>query len=166
MSHFEFVVDDSTFQVTASLENDSILVAVGENSYRFKTIGENLFQANAHDRTYVVAAIKRHGVFYVDVDTVTLEVREASDFQNSYQTSGHAAVKDKVFAPMPGKIVKVLVTVGDLVAEKQPLAVVEAMKMENQINSPAAGKVKAVHFSVGQQVNTITPIIELELDQK
>ena len=43
------------------------------------------------------------------------------------------------------------------------MVIVEAMKRENQVNSRANGTVKAVNFAVGDQVDTETPIIELEL---
>jgi biotin carboxyl carrier protein len=58
-----------------------------------------------------------------------------------------------------------MVKEGDMVEEKQPLAVVEAMKMENQINCPASGTIKLINFAVGDQVNTTNPIIELELTE-
>ena len=48
----------------------------------------------------------------------------------------------RVDAPMPGKIVRVLVKAGDEVSEGQGLVVVEAMKMENELKSPKAGKVQ------------------------
>ncbi len=76
----------------------------------------------------------------------------------------HDLEKDKVFAPMPGKIVKIHVRVGDDVVEKQILAVVEAMKMENPVQALASGKVKSVNFSEGDQVDTEQAIIELDLD--
>jgi len=57
----------------------------------------------------------------------------------------------------------ILVRKGQKVSEGQPLFVVEAMKMENQVNSPASGSVKAVNGAAGDQVDTISPIIELEL---
>jgi biotin carboxyl carrier protein len=66
---------------------------------------------------------------------------------------------------MPGKIVKIMVAVGDEVTEKQPMVIVEAMKMENQVNCRAKGKVKAVNFAPGDQVDTESPIIELELEE-
>ena len=47
----------------------------------------------------------------------------------------------RVDSPMPGKVVRVLVKAGDEVTEGQPLVVVEAMKMENELKSPKAGKV-------------------------
>jgi biotin carboxyl carrier protein len=64
---------------------------------------------------------------------------------------------------MPGKIVKLLVGEGEKVAEKQPMVIVEAMKMENQVNSPSAGTVRKINFMDGDQVGTEIPIIELEI---
>jgi acetyl/propionyl-CoA carboxylase alpha subunit len=60
--------------------------------------------------------------------------------------------KQTLTAPMPGKVVKVLVAVGDEVKEGQGLVVVEAMKMENEMRSPKAGKVVEVHVREGQTV--------------
>lgn len=60
---------------------------------------------------------------------------------------------DAVPSPMPGTILKVLVAVGDQVAENQPLLILEAMKMENEIVASSAGTVSAIHVSPGQVVN-------------
>ena len=65
---------------------------------------------------------------------------------------------------MPGNIVKLLVAVGDTVEVKQQTVIVEAMKMENPVLARAKGIVKAVNFAEGDQVDTETPIIELELE--
>ena len=58
----------------------------------------------------------------------------------------------RVDAPMPGKVVRVLVKQGDQVQEGQGLLVVEAMKMENELKSPRAGVVKELHAQEGQPV--------------
>jgi biotin carboxyl carrier protein len=57
-----------------------------------------------------------------------------------------------VVAPMPGRIVKVLVKAGDTVAARQGLVVVEAMKMENELRSPKAGTVSDVRVTEGMLV--------------
>ena len=57
-----------------------------------------------------------------------------------------------VVAPMPGRVVRVLVESGDTLQAGQGLAVVEAMKMENEVASPVAGVVGAVRASVGDSV--------------
>jgi biotin carboxyl carrier protein len=63
-----------------------------------------------------------------------------------------AAGEQRIVAPMPGKVLRVLVRVGDEVTLRQPLVVVEAMKMENELTSPKAGHVKEVATTEGQSV--------------
>jgi biotin carboxyl carrier protein len=72
-------------------------------------------------------------------------------------TAGNDAMK----APMPGSIQKVLVNVGDEVKENQPLMILEAMKMENEIVASKSGKVTGVHVTVGQVVNAGDPLITI-----
>lgn len=63
------------------------------------------------------------------------------------------ASADAMASPMPGTILKLLVNVGDSVSENQPLMILEAMKMENEIVASQAGTVSAIHVSQGQTVN-------------
>lgn len=65
--------------------------------------------------------------------------------------SGPAGAQ-RIVAPMPGKVLRVLVQPNDQVAARQPLVVVEAMKMENELSSPKAGRVKDVAVAEGQSV--------------
>ena len=60
----------------------------------------------------------------------------------------------RIDAPMPGKVVRVLVKAGDEVTEGQGLIVVEAMKMENELKSPKAGKVTELHAVEGAAVES------------
>jgi biotin carboxyl carrier protein len=59
---------------------------------------------------------------------------------------------ERLTAPMPGKIVKVLVKPGDTVAVRQGLVVIEAMKMENELRAARAGRVRDVHVAEGDLV--------------
>lgn len=60
---------------------------------------------------------------------------------------------DAMPSPMPGTILRILVNVGDTVAENQPLMILEAMKMENEIVASKAGVVSGIHVANGQVVN-------------
>lgn len=60
---------------------------------------------------------------------------------------------DAMPSPMPGNILRILVNVGDTVTENQPLMILEAMKMENEIVAAKAGVVAGIHVKEGQVVN-------------
>jgi len=68
---------------------------------------------------------------------------------------GHveAEGRQQIVAPMPGKVVRLLVKAGDRVKAGQGLLVVEAMKMQNEIRSPKGGTVERVLAKEGQPVN-------------
>lgn len=61
--------------------------------------------------------------------------------------------QQSVIAPMPGKVVKLLVKPGDVVREGDGIVVVEAMKMENELKAPVAGTVAEIRTQEGKAVN-------------
>jgi biotin carboxyl carrier protein len=65
---------------------------------------------------------------------------------------GGASGPLRVIAPMPGKVVRVLVGVGEKVSSRQPLLVVEAMKMENELRASREGTVMEIHAREGMLV--------------
>ena len=69
---------------------------------------------------------------------------------------------DKVFAPMPGKVIDLRVAAGDAVKKDQVVAVMEAMKMEHSLTAPRDGTIKATGAEVGEQVGEGTMLVELE----
>jgi biotin carboxyl carrier protein len=74
----------------------------------------------------------------------------------------HAHGEVSVVAPMPGRVVRVLVAAGDEVAAKQGVVVVEAMKMENELRSPKAGRVKDVAVTPGTSVDAGRVLLTIE----
>ncbi len=68
----------------------------------------------------------------------------------------------EVTVPMVGKIVNILVKVGDQVSEDDPIATLEAMKMEMPIVSPVSGVVKEIKVSVGQEVDADAVLAVIE----
>lgn len=68
--------------------------------------------------------------------------------------SGGLSGRRDVRAPMPGKVIRVLVQEGDAVAAGQGIVVIEAMKMQNEIPAPKSGRVAAVSVKAGDAVTT------------
>jgi biotin carboxyl carrier protein len=73
-----------------------------------------------------------------------------------------AAGVQRVTAPMPGRVIRVLVKTGDAVEVRQGLVVVEAMKMENELVSPKAGTVKDVLVAEGVSVEAGRLLVVVE----
>ena len=69
----------------------------------------------------------------------------------------------RLTAPMPGKVVAFLAAPGDVVKLGQPLAVMEAMKMEHTIRAPRDGTVQALLYAVGDQVLEGEELLRMEL---
>ena len=67
-----------------------------------------------------------------------------------------------VVAPMPGRVVRVLVSAGDAVEVRQGVVVVEAMKMENELRSPKTGRVKTVSVTPGTSVEAGRVLLVVE----
>jgi len=78
--------------------------------------------------------------------------------------TGPTETETSVVSPMPGTVIGVEVEPGDTVRPRQPLIVLEAMKMEIPVHSPFAGTVKRVHISAGERVAGGALLVELEAE--
>jgi biotin carboxyl carrier protein len=96
--------------------------------------------------------------------TVAVQVRQAGAFRRLKKegTGAAGAGPQRVMAPMPGKIVRVLVKAGDPVTAKQGLVVVEAMKMENELRAARDGRVRELMVGEGQSVDAGAVLLVVE----
>jgi len=83
-----------------------------------------------------------------------VQVRDPRSWRAGRRSALEATGPQQVVAPMPGKIVRVLVATGETVQAGQGLVVVEAMKMQNEIRAPKSGRVERVLVAEGQAVRT------------
>jgi biotin carboxyl carrier protein len=81
------------------------------------------------------------------------DVRDPRSWHGKKHGGLEAEGRQHIVAPMPGKVIRLLVNVGDAVEAGQGLLVIEAMKMQNEIRSPKRGKVERLHAAEGQAVN-------------
>ena len=86
--------------------------------------------------------------------TLTVEDAQTRRLRESLSHGAATTRGEEVRAPIAGKVVKVLCAVGDEIAAHQPVAVLEAMKMENEIIAERGGKVSEIKKDAGQSVET------------
>jgi biotin carboxyl carrier protein len=101
---------------------------------------------------------------HLDGRTVPVQIRPAGSFGRQKKAGAGAAGSglQRVTSPMPGKVVRILVRPGDEVKARQPLAVVEAMKMENELRAARDGRVREVSVGEGQSVDAGTVLLIVE----
>jgi biotin carboxyl carrier protein len=130
--------------------------------------GHHDFVAPGGSRTsYDVSVSERvGGELTVYVDGVAFEARAIDPRVYRRRGPGARAAANlgvrQVVAPMPGRVVKVLVKPGDRVTARQGLVVVEAMKMENELRAPADAVVRDVLAIEGASVDSGTVLVVLE----
>jgi biotin carboxyl carrier protein len=101
------------------------------------------------------------GTLWLHVNGKTYSIQ--AEQKNFKSRKAQAAVShNRVLAPMPGKVTKVLVKTGQIVMKGQPVVVMEAMKMEYTLKAELAGPIEKIMAEVGSQVSLGDILIEIE----
>jgi len=121
----------------------------------------------AHEFGATIGDSRVTGRVFVDGDTFHVFCHGAAVSFEWQNLLAHAADAEhgegRLTAPMPGKVIAVLVEAGTVVEKGTPLIVMEAMKMEHTIGAPAAGKVAEVLYGVGDQVADGAQLLVMEV---
>jgi len=91
-----------------------------------------------------------------------VQVRDPRSFRSRRASDAGSQGPRKITAPMPGKVVRILAPPGTAVEAGQPILVIEAMKMQNELKSPKKGTVKKLIVSEGAAVETGQALGEVE----
>ncbi len=140
------------------------LVKLNSDTFDFNTakLSESHYLLKSFENRNAFVSKSQTSVF-VSVEGEHYEFKIVDEEEEYLASAGNANQKiEKIFAPMPGSVVKILVAEGDIVEAKQAVIVVEAMKMETTLLSGIAGKITKIDVKVGEQVSTDSPIIIIE----
>jgi biotin carboxyl carrier protein len=101
-------------------------------------------------------------VIVVGHERFTALVRDPRSFSSRRRGRGGTEGTQKITAPMPGKVVRVVAPVGSVVEAGQAVIVIEAMKMQNELKAPKKGKVTKINVSEGTAVEAGQILAEVE----
>jgi biotin carboxyl carrier protein len=110
-------------------------------------------KAHSHEVSIVTDPASGQLIVHVGSTPVVVTLNGRRRWGRKDDGAGAGAGPQRLVAPMPGKIVRVLVKKGDLVAVRQPVVVVEAMKMENELRASREGTVAEIHVREGMSVD-------------
>lgn len=157
---------DGTERAIAIEESGGLLhVALDGNKYEVEAVpaGDGFLLMKVDGKTVPVRFARNEQGIHVMLKGTYVVASEPGDSSGSGAGDAFDIVDGKqvLVAPMPGQVVKVNVNVGDIVHKKQCLVIVEAMKMENELNTAIDGTVTAVHVAAGQQVGALQALVEI-----
>ena len=148
-------------QWSVTLDGRTMVVSVRDTGNRW-----SLLVGEGAARSYEVtlgARINGERIVHVNGFSIPVTLLDPREGLTERSTAAvHAAGPRSITAPMPGRIVKVLVKAGDRVAPHQGLVVIEAMKMENELRAPKPGVVTDVRVTDGMSVEAKAVLIVLE----
>jgi len=156
----------------------AFIAKLGEQSYRveIEETGKSVYRVSVDGNEFVVdgkktgrtnySLIVDNRSFEIEVDNAEDEYRVLVDGRSYHvhlvderrvrvgdgQSDSQIQGRQRVSVPMPGKVIAVLVSEGDVVEKGQGLVIVEAMKMENEVRSPIAATVKEIKVKAGDTV--------------
>jgi biotin carboxyl carrier protein len=126
-------------------------------------IGLSLLQADEGRSVDAALTEQARGAWFVQLPHVALTATiDGRRYERGPSGESAGSGVQRVVAPMPGRVVRVLVQPGDEVALRQGLVVVEAMKMENELRAPKAGRVKEVAVAEGASVEAGRLLVVVE----
>ena len=168
----QFQIGDRIEAVTVESRGDGSHVTIGDKSFEVTCT-----QTSPQSLSLLIGSKSVMAYLAQSGDTVYVSI-DGEEFVFSKSGGGTQRARDaadggllargrlEISSPMPGKVVKVNVAAGDNVKKGQSVAVVEAMKMENDLRSPAEAVVASVNASAGDQVNAGEAIVELKLPEE
>jgi len=162
---YEFLVNNVLHKVSLEKKENIFLVSDGKKTFKADIcfISPNVISILIKGRSHKVYLARDKDRMYLSLEGEQFIVQETLESGESFQKSEEKSQEDELMikAPMPGKVIKINVSEKEKVRKNQTLAIVEAMKMENEIKSSIEGYVKKILVSAGDLVDSENPLMEL-----
>lgn len=167
---FEAIIGDRIAKMKLIEKNGNILkIAVDDNIYELDmvTTGNGVYSILSDGKSYDIDVVQgqsnKHFIVNSDMNEYKVEIVDAeSRYMKAMNKAKGFDEGNTIYCPMPGKIVKILVNVGDTVEAGQTLVIVSAMKMESEFKASKTGIIKEIAVKEEETVNGGQKMIVLE----
>lgn len=164
---FEATINDEVTELELVEEAGEVQFDDSNESYEFHRQPNGRYLLRMGTKLYKIDNVeydKHKVIFTLNGSWHEVEVRNEQDLlldRLGFKTAGEIG-EGELNAPMPGKILEVLVSEGDEVELGQPVAILEAMKMENELKAPVQGTVTTIAVAKGDSLEKNALILEIE----
>jgi|ERR1051325_2318322 biotin carboxyl carrier protein len=153
-------VGEEEYDVELRREGERVFAVIGDRSYELDVQESGrtnyLLRANARVFDCRVAGRATSGMpveVLVGTDDYWITLTDPKRLRGATSAGAHADGAIRIIAPMPGRVVRVMATVGDEIEAGAGIVVVEAMKMQNEMKALKAGTIVALNVQVGATVS-------------
>jgi len=155
-------ISDTSFNVEVKRAKDTITVILDGKAYDFNCNALNQGWVLSHNEdvfhTHMMGKHNDKHRILINAQALEMQIKDPYAFEDQ-DLSG--AVSGHVKAVMPGRLVKIFVAEGQAVAMGDPILVLEAMKMENEIKAPCQGKVEKIFVAEGTSVESGATLLSI-----
>jgi len=163
---FEFLANQAIHKITLEKKGNRFVLRHRDSSFEadIQVISANALSFLVEGRSFLIYIARDKDKKRIYLEGESYIIQKPEEEGRRFERGEDRAEKGKsmVTAPMPGKVIKINVAEKEAVRKNQTLAIVEAMKMENEIKSPVEGRVKKIFVSAGDLVDSEKPLLELE----
>ncbi len=165
-----FKIDQTEYQISSQKKDNVYHITIDKQQIEVKAtaVTQNcllLEESGGRHRIYIAEG-KEKTFAFLNGRQVVLEHVDESSGAASHLRDDVGDAGAEICAPMPGKVLKILVQLNQEVQPKQSLVIVEAMKMEHNITTPKKAVVKKINFKEGALVEAGQQILELEISEE
>jgi len=163
---FESTIKDQAFEIEIDENKTGAVINGDDVSFEIISEKNGRFLFKSGTKMYKIDNISRDNkeiTFSLDGTFLTASVKDGQDLlleKLGFKSELEASIGD-LKAPMPGKILDILVHEGDEVTLGDPVMILEAMKMENELKSPADGILETLHVEKGNNVEKNQLLLEI-----
>jgi 3-methylcrotonyl-CoA carboxylase alpha subunit len=151
--------DGSRRAVSLSAQGARLRVGVGDERFEpeVRPLGEGRFALAGDGRTRTFCCVREGDTLHLFWEGRVYRLVDEGEGRRAVTAHASGALE----APMPGRVIKLGVETGQTVDKGQEVLVVEAMKMENALKAPRAGRIRAIHTRVGEMVAPGRVLVEI-----
>lgn len=165
----EFLVEcfNNKYSISIKKVGEKFLIKINDQEFIIDAlfIEEDLLSLIIDGKSYEVSIEKnKDGVYnlYFYNDFFKVNIEDIHSNQRRKKSKETTLSSKKIVAPMAGRILKIPVKKGELIKEGDVLAIIEAMKMQNEIKADFKGRIADIFIKEGESVSPLQPLIRIE----